>query len=211
MKPFQHETLPGMQYYAHFVTAAQQQHLLHHINSHPAAWKRLNNRTLQNWGGLPHIKGMLQTPLPPFLLPLVTQLTDARVFATPPNHVLINRYLPGQGIHPHVDGPAYKPVAAIISLQAPILMHFYHTTQHGAVGQRAASMLLHPRSLLVLSQHVYHHMFHAIAETTVDHIDQLVLNATPDQIATTIPRQERTSLTVRTSCRTIPNMLGRKR
>ena len=31
------------------------------------------------------------------------------------NHILINEYLPGQGIMAHTDGPAYSPVVATIS------------------------------------------------------------------------------------------------
>ena len=36
---------------------------------------------------------------------------------TVPNHVLINEYLPGQGILPHTDGPLYVPIVVTISLQ----------------------------------------------------------------------------------------------
>eukprot|EP00178_Gracilaria_changii_P025482 TRINITY_DN78504_c0_g1_i1.p1 TRINITY_DN78504_c0_g1~~TRINITY_DN78504_c0_g1_i1.p1 ORF type:complete len:233 (+),score=15.53 TRINITY_DN78504_c0_g1_i1:54-701(+) len=211
LAPFEHPTLPSLRYYDHFITRSQELQLLHDINSHHTAWKLLHNRALQNWGGLPHIRGMLPTPLPPFLQPLIRQLTEAHIFDSPPNHVLVNRYLPGQGIHAHEDGPAYKSLAAIISLQSPIVMQFYHTAQTGGIGAHAASMLLRPRSLLVMCGHVYEHMLHAIAESYVDNIDQCVLNASQQERGTSISRAERISLTVRTSCRTLRNPLGRKR
>ncbi|CAN8064982.1 unnamed protein product [Agarophyton chilense] len=209
--PFEHPKLPSMRYYNHFITRPQELQLVHDVNTHRSAWKHLNNRTLQNWGGLPHVKGMLPIPLPTFLQPLTQQLAQSNIFSAPPNHVLINRYLPGQGIHPHKDGPAYKPLAAIISLQSAIVMDFYKAAENGQIGQHAASMLLRPRSLLLISGHVYEQMYHAIAERHVDNIDHSVLNAAHDELNTSIPRAERTSLTVRTSCRTIRNPLGRNR
>jgi len=41
------------------------------------------------------------------------------------NHVLVNEYLPGQGIMPHTDGPLYRPMVAIISLASHTVMNFY--------------------------------------------------------------------------------------
>ncbi|KAL6009624.1 hypothetical protein ACLOJK_000052 [Asimina triloba] len=46
------------------------------------------------------------------------------LFPSPINHVLINEYLPDQGIMPHQDGPAYFPVVAILSLGSPAVMNF---------------------------------------------------------------------------------------
>ena len=43
----------------------------------------------------------------------------------PANSVRINGYEPGQGIHPHMDGPVYFPRAAIISLGSPCVFDFY--------------------------------------------------------------------------------------
>ena len=32
-----------------------------------------------------------------------------------PNHVLVNEYLPGQGIMPHTDGPLFHPTIATVT------------------------------------------------------------------------------------------------
>lgn len=53
---------------------------------------------------------------------------DVRLFPSPINHVLVNEYLPGQGIMPHQDGPAYFPVVAIISLGSPAVMRFFSSS-----------------------------------------------------------------------------------
>ena len=40
-----------------------------------------------------------------------------RIFASGkgPNHVLVNEYLPGQGIMPHTDGPLFHPTIATVN------------------------------------------------------------------------------------------------
>lgn len=206
-EPFTHPSLPDLSYYDEYLSTAEEQQLLHAIRSHPNAWKTLRNRSLQNWGGLPHINGMLPTPLPSFLKPLIDSLHTHNIFPDLANHVLINRYFPGQGIDPHLDGPAYKPIAAIVSLSSPILMEFYHKSPDGTVAALAARLLLRPRSLLVMKGKVYHDYFHAISESTHDLIDSTVLNMLDEPLDQAIPRQERVSLTVRASCRTIKNPL----
>lgn len=207
--------IPGLYYFDDYIDKDVEAALVLSIHSHPHAWKTLNNRTLQNWGGLPHIKGMLPTKLPPFVEPLLEKLASDEIFPADsrPNHVLVNRYLPGQGIDAHVDGPAYRPVAAIVSLCAPILMHFYQRNQSSDAipSQPVCSLLLRPRSLLVLSQHAYLHVYHAILPQEIDHVDDLTLNARSDELGTNIHRQERLSLTIRTACRTLQNPLLVKR
>jgi len=60
---------------------------------------QLSNRRLQNLGGLVHPKGLLQTPLPPWLHPCLERCQQTGVFGDQaPNHVLVNSYMPGQGI-----------------------------------------------------------------------------------------------------------------
>lgn len=209
--------LPGLLYLDDFIPPSLERSLLSGLHAHPHAWKHLNNRTLQNWGGLPHSKGMIATPLPPFLQPLCAALVSAGLFthALPPNHVLANRYRPGQGIDAHVDGPAYIPCAAIVSLSAPIVMDFYAVTgdQPGVRKETppSASLLLRKRSIVVLRGDVYTGFLHAIAEREEDVIDERILNREEGD-APVILRTERLSLTVRRSCKTIRNpLVGFKR
>lgn len=209
--------LPGLLYYDDFVTPSLESSLLAGLRSHPHAWKHLNNRMLQNWGGLPHIKGMIPTGLPDFMSPLCKELVCAGLFTPelPPNHVLANHYKPGQGINPHIDGPAYLPCAAIVSLSAPIVMDYYRVTrEQPGVAKEAfpsASLLLRRRSIVVLMGEAYTEFFHAIAEREEDVIHEGVLNRQEDDTAV-IARSERLSLTVRRSCKTIRNpLLGRMR
>ncbi|KAH9466653.1 hypothetical protein MJO29_000516 [Puccinia striiformis f. sp. tritici] len=43
----------------------------------------------------------------------------------PPNHCLVNEYNPGDGILPHLDGPAYFPTVATISLESDTVYDFH--------------------------------------------------------------------------------------
>lgn len=223
MTSFTTPLIPGLLYIDDFITEAEEISLVGGISSHPTAWKTLANRRLQNWGGLPHIKGMLPTPLPPFLNPLLTKLRTSEELAQHtgeqawrPNHVLINRYLPGEGIDAHVDGPAYQPVATITSMCNPIVMDFFKPRSDGDtvdLDNCIASVLLRRRSLLVLSQEAYFDFYHSISKRKQDILDaSVVLNLCAGEDGTVLERGERMSLTVRAACRTISNsMLGRRR
>ncbi len=63
-------------------------------------WTMVKGRRLQNWGGFPHPKGMVQEPLPNWLKAVGERMRkEVGVFdGLAPNHVLINEYTPGGGI-----------------------------------------------------------------------------------------------------------------
>lgn len=70
--------------------------LLSQIYASSSKWTPLTARRLQNWGGIVRASGMREEALPAWLLTLQERL--AYLFPCPFNHVLINEYLPGQGI-----------------------------------------------------------------------------------------------------------------
>jgi len=47
------------------------------------------------------------------------------VFPQRPNHVLVNEYLPGSGILPHTDGPAFFPLVSTVTLSSHGLLDFH--------------------------------------------------------------------------------------
>ncbi|KAJ6810770.1 alpha-ketoglutarate-dependent dioxygenase alkB-like protein 6 [Iris pallida] len=119
-------SLPTIFYIPNFITNSEQAQLLHHIYEVPASrWKSLKNRRLQNWGGVVHEKGLLPQDLPPWLTKFTQRIfQQTGLFPSAINHVLINEYLPNQGIMPHQDGPAYYPIVAILSLESPVVIDF---------------------------------------------------------------------------------------
>ncbi|KAF5822954.1 putative oxoglutarate/iron-dependent dioxygenase, alpha-ketoglutarate-dependent dioxygenase AlkB [Helianthus annuus] len=119
-------SVPTVFYIPDFISDFDQNLLLNHIYAAPVSkWKVLKNRRLQNWGGIVHEKGLLPQDLPPWLTKITEKIRDvSSLFPSAINHVLINEYLPNQGIMPHQDGPAYYPVVAILSIGSPVVMDF---------------------------------------------------------------------------------------
>ncbi|CAL8159613.1 unnamed protein product [Prunus armeniaca] len=119
-------SLPTLIYIPDFITDNEQTMLLNKIYEAPVSkWKSLKNRRLQNWGGTVHEKGLLPQDLPSWLTKITYKIyEESGLFPLPINHVLINEYLPNQGIMAHQDGPAYYPVVAILSLRSPVVMDF---------------------------------------------------------------------------------------
>lgn len=74
-------------------------------------WVQLRNRRLQLYGGTVTPRGLEDAePLPSALQRLCEDLLRLGIFEAdkPPNHALVNEYLPGQGIMPHTDGPVSR-------------------------------------------------------------------------------------------------------
>lgn len=85
------------------------------------------------------------------------------------NHVLINQYAPGEGIMPHVDGDAYFPTTATISLGSHTVLNLYRKKPDGEREDRPTwRVLQEPRSLLVTCGDAYRDLLHGIDEIATD-------------------------------------------
>lgn len=42
-----------------------------------------------------------------------------------PNHVLVNEYLPGQGIMRHLDGPLFTPIICTVTCGSHAVLNFH--------------------------------------------------------------------------------------
>jgi alkylated DNA repair dioxygenase AlkB len=81
----------------------------------------------------------------------------------PFDHMLVNEYLPGQGIALHRDYEPFGRTIASLSLLSPVVMDFRHI-----VSGRKEHLLLEPRSLLVLSDAARYEWEHGIAPRKTD-------------------------------------------
>ncbi|XP_054567256.1 alpha-ketoglutarate-dependent dioxygenase alkB homolog 6 isoform X3 [Eptesicus fuscus] len=175
LEPFRVEQAPPVIYYVpDFISKEEEEYLLRQVfNAPKPKWTQLSGRKLQNWGGLPHPRGMVPERLPLWLQRYVDKVSDLNLFGgVPANHVLVNQYLPGEGIMPR---PPPRPVT---------------------------SLLLEPCSLLVLRGTAYTHLLHGIAAASVDPLDtaSLPLNAAACPSARPgahLVRGTRVSLTIR--------------
>jgi alkylated DNA repair protein alkB family protein 6 len=179
---------------------------------HPAfasTWTTLRGRSLLVFGGTPTVDGLVgDVALPQCCEAVCDALVRTGVFpaCTPPNHVLVNRYRPGQGLMPHQDGPLYSPLVAIVSLGGPAALDFWSSAAHAVRGRPecggelpAASLLLQPRSLLVFYGDAYRDFYHGIAERMADSPHAHTANATLAGVCqgAMMERGDRISLTVR--------------
>lgn len=185
-------------------------------------WKQLSKRRLQTWPSDLTKNTLLDAPLPPWLQePIVTRLLscptasnsgkslESHIFSDSPhkspNHVLINEYLPGQGIMPHKDGSAYHPVVCTVSLRSSLCLDIYGSNEDGTIESKPRwKILQEPRSLLITTGELYNDFLHGIAEIKEDtdlnqgSVSNWTLLRSPNDIAMgNYERKPRTSLTYR--------------
>lgn len=85
-----------------------------------------------------------------------------------------------------------------MSLLSPLLLRFY--SKRGADDtppQRRFSLVLEPRSLLIVAGDAYTNMLHGIDPVREELVDDGVINAPPHLRGTVLVRQRRVSLTIR--------------
>ncbi|XP_023706518.1 alpha-ketoglutarate-dependent dioxygenase alkB homolog 6 [Cryptotermes secundus] len=118
---------PTVYYIPDFITVEEEASVIAHVNSAPKPkWTQLSHRRLQNWGGIPHPKGMVAEKLPEWLLVFTQKIGKLDLFGgKQPNHVLVNEYQPGEGIMPHLDGPLFYPTVTTISCGSHTMLNFY--------------------------------------------------------------------------------------
>ncbi|XP_011642927.1 alpha-ketoglutarate-dependent dioxygenase alkB homolog 6 isoform X1 [Pogonomyrmex barbatus] len=194
-------------YIPNFITEDEEKQIIKCVNSVPQPkWTQLSHRRLQNWGGVPHPKGMIAEEIPGWLQKYIDKVAALNAFekGVLPNHVLINEYLSGQGIMAHSDGPLFHPVVTTISCGSHTFLDFYKRLEMTEQQQPKLefSLLLERRSLLILQKDLYHNYLHSIAETDADSISKSTiknLHMCAEKFAEgeVIKRGTRLSLTIR--------------
>jgi alkylated DNA repair dioxygenase AlkB len=121
--------------------------------------------------------------LPWWTEPITTQLVESGIISSKPDQLIVNEYNPGQGIARHTDCvPCFGPVIVSLSLNSTCMMEFeqFSSTKKG-------TMMLAPRSLLVLTDEARYDWMHSIPARHEDLFQ--------DELIT---RTRRVSLTFRT-------------
>jgi alkylated DNA repair dioxygenase AlkB len=183
-------TLPGFVYIPSFVDAAEQGRLVATIDRSP--WQSTLRRRIQHYGyrydytrktvGPDAYLG----PLPLWADALAIRLHAEGIAPQPLNQVIVNEYLPGQGIAPHVDCvPCFADTIVSLSLNSACVL----TMSRPEDGQRV-EVLLEPGSLFVLSGPARYDWRHGIAPRMTDRWN-----------GERLTRQRRVSVTFRTVLR----------
>ncbi len=176
--------MPGLTYIADYIDAAAENALMQHIDALP--WITDLKRRVQHYGYRYYYEagnttGTSLGPLPDWLIPYCIRLHESGAFREVPDQVIINEYLPGQGIAPHIDRTRFARTVASLSLGSPCVMDFTHSET-----AEKTSRLLEPRSLLLISDDARYLWKHGIAPRKADRYQGAVF-----------PRGRRVSLTFR--------------
>ncbi len=182
------EALPdisGLTYVPDFISAEEELALITAIDGQP--WLNDLKRRVQHYGYKYDYKARAVTAdsylgaLPDWVRVVSDRLVQKGVFSKSPEQLIVNEYLPGQGISGHVDCvPCFGDVIASLSLGAGATMQF-------TKGDERQEIYLKPCSLTALSGVARYDWAHAIPARKSDNVDGFK-----------VPRERRISLTFRT-------------
>jgi alkylated DNA repair dioxygenase AlkB len=147
--------IPGLRYLPGYVSEEDERALVEEIDRMP--WNTEWRRRRQPYGAGYGTAGAAP-PVPGWGRRLADRLLADGVTAEPFGQMLVNEYLPGQGIAPHRDYAPYGRTVVSLSLLSACVMDF----RHMPTGRRERLLLL-PRSLLVLSDEARYDWEHGIA------------------------------------------------
>ncbi len=178
--------ISGLYYIANFITSEQEQNLVQIIDTQP--WLDDLKRRVQHYGYKYNYKArridttMKIGNLPDWLDEIAEKLLTLGIFKEKPDQVIINEYLPGQGISPHIDcEPCFEDAIVSLSLLSGVTMDFTHSIKNEKV-----AVYLKPHSIVVLQGESRYDWQHSIAPRKSDNYENKI-----------IKRNRRVSLTFR--------------
>lgn len=163
--------IPGLSLRVDYISPSEEQALIDHIDSLP--WDTTWERRRQLYG---YSYGRGQSPPPP--IPSWGMELAARMFADAISErlfdqMLVNEYMPGQGIAMHLDYEPFDRTVVSLSLLSACVMDFRRVTD-----SHRESLLLDRRSLLVLCDEARYRWEHGIARRKSDRWLGIVLRRT---------------------------------
>lgn len=173
-------TIDGLMYLPNFVNEAEEAELVASIDNE--SWDTSWDRRRQPYGAAYGPSKDAAKAIPEWGVALAEKIFRAGQAECPYDQMLVNEYLPGQGIALHRDYEPFDRTVASLSLLAPCVMDFREITS-----DRKESLLLERRSLLILSDVARYEWEHGIARRKND-----VWHGVK------IPRSRRLSVTFRT-------------
>ncbi|MBX9726148.1 MAG: alpha-ketoglutarate-dependent dioxygenase AlkB [Rickettsiales bacterium] len=161
--------IQGLRYVSNFIATEEEEKLIHIIDKQP--WLTDLKRRVQHYGYRYDYKArglasdLYLGPIPEWLQFYCKKLQSEGYFGQMPDQVIVNEYLPGQGIAAHTDCiPCFADTIASISLGSSCLMDFSNDSIR-------TSHYLEPRSLLVLAGESRYQWKHGIAARKSDKVD----------------------------------------
>lgn len=181
--------IPGLTYIPDYITEEEEENLLKIIDEQE--WSSDIKRRTQQYGFKFNYTvrkldpSMYVGPIPEWLTNYTSRMLKEHIFPSfpaQPSQIIINEYLPGQGISRHTDSPTcFENTIASLSLGSTCSMDLeqYKTGKKG-------SIMLGRRSLLVFKDEARYDWMHSIAPRLEDKVKDEVF-----------PRGRRVSITFR--------------
>lgn len=186
MRSYVLELISGLTYLPQFVSPAQQAALISAVDAEP--WLGDLKRRVQHYGYKYDYRARRVEPsmylgtLPEWAQVLAKRFSAEGYMAERADQMIVNEYLPGQGIARHVDCvPCFADTILSLSLGSACEMQFAHVKT-----KQRKSLLLEPGSLLVMQGEARHRWQHGIPARLSDVVDGVRQ-----------PRSRRISLTFR--------------
>ncbi len=168
--------IPGLLYRPNYIDVTAERELLGQIDC--LAWRSDLKRRVQHYGYLYDYKARQITAkarlgaIPPWLSVWCRQLCEDGLFEKEPDQVIVNEYLPGQGIASHIDRPdCFGDRIASLSLGGSCMMEF----KNGSTGA-VISNFLKARSLIIMAGPARYEWQHGIRPRKTDTVGGRRLN-----------------------------------
>jgi alkylated DNA repair dioxygenase AlkB len=176
--------VPGLAYVEGYVTREEEAALVGAIDREPwlTDWQRRRQMYGLSYGNARLSPEELR-PLPEWVKPFAARVVRDGWLEAPVANVVVNEYLPGQGIGMHLDYAPFGPTVVAISLGSACFLDLYDPET-----KRAEVLDVAPRSLWVLSGEARSRWMHGIAHRKTDMV-----------LGTKRPRERRVSVTMRTA------------
>ncbi|KAA6432400.1 alpha-ketoglutarate-dependent dioxygenase AlkB [Rufibacter glacialis] len=177
----------GLVYCENYISSEEHFNLLHFIDNQD--WLGDLKRRVQHYGYKYDYKSrkidysMFIGDLPAWASHLAQRLYNDGYINSIPDQVIVNEYLPGQGIAHHIDCvPCFDDTIISLSLGSPCIMDILYKFDRTL----RVEVLLEPRSLIVLKGESRYKWLHGISARKIDNFNGISFN-----------RERRVSLTFR--------------
>jgi alkylated DNA repair dioxygenase AlkB len=164
--------LPGLFLYPDFIDEEKEKQLLNEIDSQ--TWIVDYLRRLQYYGyrnelDKPYDLIPFPIQMPPLIHQLSQEIVEQKILLLQPDQVIINEYVPGEGIKPHRDRAYYENQICGVNLGSGCIMRFIK-----GKNEEVIDVKIPRRSLYVMQDDARKKWMHAIPPRKKDKIDGLV-------------------------------------
>jgi alkylated DNA repair dioxygenase AlkB len=160
--------ITGLSYIPNFLTGEEENQLVKIINKEP--WLADIKRRVQHYGYKYDYKArsidysMYLGALPNWAKAIGGRLHSEGYIEQDPDQLIVNEYIPGQGIANHIDcEPCFGETIISISLASYCIMDFVHVKS-----KQKIEVMLEPGSLVIINGEARHKWTHGIAQRKTD-------------------------------------------